>query len=135
MMSTVTNRGTLRFMFYQGAMTASRLIDFLRRLIRSARRKVFLILDNLKVHHARKVADWVAERSDPIAIFHLPGYSPDLNPDEYLNGDLKARLRNCSQSREKGQLKAQAVSIMRELQKKPEHIRSYFEHEAVEHAR
>ncbi|MCC5831356.1 MAG: IS630 family transposase, partial [Phycisphaeraceae bacterium] len=59
----------------------------------------------------------------------------DLNPDEYLNGDLKARLRNRSQSREKGRLKAQALSIMRELQKKPEHIRSYFQHEAVQYAR
>ncbi|AOE86167.1 transposase [Pseudomonas sp. TCU-HL1] len=45
-------------------------------------RKVFLILDNLRVHHSRKVSAWVAERKAHIELFFLPAYAPELNPDE-----------------------------------------------------
>ena len=54
----------------------------MRRLIKDADRKVFLILTNLRVHHAKKVKAWLTERTDRIEVFYLPSYSPDLNPDE-----------------------------------------------------
>lgn len=135
MMSTVTNRGTLRFMFYEGSMNASRLIDFLGRLVRGRTRKIYLILDNLRVHHSKKVKAWAAAHAHQIKLFYLPSYCPDLNPDEHLNNDLKSRLRNLPQSRQKGQLKTQAQSVMRKLQKSPEHVQSYFQHHAVHYAR
>ena len=87
MISTVTNQGKVRFMFYNGSMNADRLIEFLRRLIRSASRKVFLVLANLRVHHAKKVRAWLSERKEEIEVHYLPSYSSDLNPDEYLNCD------------------------------------------------
>ena len=89
MISTVTNRGKLRFMFYKERMRADVLIRFLKRLIRDAGRKVYLILDNLRVYHPKKVKAWVEEHQAQLALFHLPGCSPDLNPAEYLNNDLK----------------------------------------------
>jgi len=58
-------------------------------LIKDAKRKVLLILDNLKVHHSYIVKDWLKEHCEEIKIFYLPAYSPELNPDEYLNCDLK----------------------------------------------
>jgi len=64
------------------------LIRFLGRLIQEAISKVFLILDKLPVHRARAVRSWLAERKEPIEVFHSPPYSPELNPDGGLNADL-----------------------------------------------
>ena len=66
--------------------------DFLTRLNREIKGKIFLIVDNLKVHHARYLTEWLESRSRMLELFYLPSYSPELNPDEYLNRDLKARL-------------------------------------------
>ena len=74
--STVTNQGKVRWKLFKGAMNADILIDFFQRLIRDAGRKVFLILDNLRVHHARKVKAWLAEHKAEIEVFYLPSYSP-----------------------------------------------------------
>ena len=93
MISAVTNRGLMRFMLYDGALDADRFLTFLRRLIKDAGQKVFLIVDNLKVHHARKVKAWVAAHRHAIELFYLPAYAPEHNPDEYLNNDLKQKLR------------------------------------------
>ncbi|MGL4208683.1 MAG: transposase, partial [Candidatus Adiutrix sp.] len=47
------------------------------------------ILDNLKVHHGKLVANWLLDKKEKIEIFYLPPYAPEYNPDEYLNGNLK----------------------------------------------
>jgi len=96
MVSAINNQGLLRFMIYESIMIARVLIKFMRRLIKDAGRKVFLILDNLKVHHAKPVKAWLERHQDKIVIFYLPSYSPELNPDEYLNCDLKTGLRSSS---------------------------------------
>jgi transposase len=89
LISAVTNKGEVRWMVLDGALKAPSLIRFLRRLIRDARGKVFLIWDNLPVHRARTVRNWLAARQEQIEVFSLPSYSPELNPDEGLNADLK----------------------------------------------
>lgn len=61
----------------------------MKRLVRDTKRKVLLILDNLRVHHAKKVKVWLAKHRDEIEVFFLPPYSPEHNPDEYLNSSLK----------------------------------------------
>ncbi len=76
---------------YRDAMNSELLIKFMTRLTKDAGRKVFLILDNLRVHHSKKVAKWLGKHEEHIAIFYLPSYSPELNPDEYLNGNLKTK--------------------------------------------
>lgn len=90
LLSALTNQGKVRFRVFDGTMNADILIDFMKRLIKDAKRKVFLILDNLRVHHAKVVKAWLAEHKDEIEVFYLPSYSPELNPDEYMNCDLKA---------------------------------------------
>jgi len=134
MISTVTNRGQVRFMFYKETMTAQLLIKFLKRLIRSCNHKVFLILDNLRVHHSKMLQDWLSEHKAFIEIFYLPSYSPDLNPDEILNGDLKSALSQKPESRNKGELKNNAESHMRSIQKRPAHIKKFFQKESVKYA-
>ena len=105
MISTVTNRGLMRFMFYRETMTAQLLIRFLKRLIRSSQKKIFLILDNLRVHHRKLLQEWLTENKAFIEIFYLPSYSPDLNPDELLNRDLKAALSKLRRQNGMGSLK------------------------------
>jgi len=121
-------------MFYDGMMNAERLIEFLRRLIRSAERRVFLILDNLRVHHARKVRDWVEKRRGQVEIHYLPSYSPALNPDEYLNCDLKGELSHRPSSQRKGALTDSARAQMRRFAKDPQRVRSYFTSKNLSHA-
>lgn len=99
MVSAINNQGLLRFMIYESNMNARLIIKFMRRLIKDAGRKVFLILDNLKVHHAKLVKAWLERHQDKIEVFFLPSYSPELNPDEYLNCDLKTGLRSSSPAR------------------------------------
>jgi transposase len=132
--STVTNQGKVRWKVFEGAMNADVLIDFFKRLIKDADRKVFLILDNLKVHHARKVKDWLAKHEQQIEVFYLPSYSPELNPDECLNADLKDGVTRRAPARSKAQLKNAAISHLRKLQKSPRRVREYFEHKPVRYA-
>lgn len=134
MISTVTKLGKIRFMFYDGSMNAQCLIRFMRRLIKDSPKKVFLILDNLRTHHSKKVKEWVTEHAEEIELFYLPSYSPELNPDEYLNRDLKKQLSNKPSQRKDGGFKAQAKSQMRSLQRRPQRVQKYFNGEHVKYA-
>lgn len=134
MVSAITNQGKVRFKVFDGTMNADILIDFMKRLIKSANRKVFLILDNLRVHHARVVKAWLERHIKEIEVFFLPSYSPELNPDEYLNCDLKHGVHSGKPARSKSQLKKKVSAHMRMLQKKPVRVRKYFEHPAIQYA-
>ena len=134
LISAVTNRGEVRWMVLDGALTAPRLIGFLRRLIRDACRKVFLILDTLPAHRAKLVRAWLAEHRARIEVFYLPSYSPELNPDECLNADLKRAVGSQAPARSKPDLKRAAIRHMRKLSKSPKRIRSYFRHKPVRYA-
>ena len=127
MISSITNQGKVRFMFYEGRMNAQMLIKFLKRLLKDSKRKIHLILDNLPSHHSYVVKDWVKERSDKIELHYLPSYSPDLNPDEYLNCDLKAELAKRGSRRNKAEFHKQTKSKMRSLAKQPQRVKSYFD--------
>ncbi len=134
LISTVTNQGKVRFMIYDKAMNAQLLITFFERLIKDAGRKIFVILDNLRVHHAKVVKEWLAEHVEEIEVFHLPSYSPELNPDELLNCDLKAGVHSGPPARNEKQLKKKILSHMRMLQKRPSRVRKYFKHGKVKYA-
>jgi transposase len=135
MISAITNEGKVRFMVYLKAMTQAKLIIFMGRLIRDVGRKVYLILDNLKVHHGKKVTEWLEKHKEEIAVFYLPSYSPELNPDEYLNGDLKTRVHSGIHAGTESDLKHKTRSFMRMLVKRPHRVKSYFRHPMVAYAR
>lgn len=132
--STVTNKGQMRWKIFDGALNASILIDFLRRLIRGAKKKVFLILDNLRVHHAKPVKAWLAKHADAIEVFYLPSYSPELNPDEMANADIKQAVTKLAPARTKLQLVKATARHLRSVQRQPERIRKYFMHDPVRYA-
>ncbi|WP_202862910.1 IS630 family transposase [Microbulbifer sp. A4B17] len=131
MISVITSQGTVRFQTYEGA---DRQVDFHKRLIKAAGCKVYLILNNLRVHHTRVVKAWLAKHEDEIEIYYLPSYSPELNPDEYLNCNLKGRAHSGMPARSKKKLKSKVLSRMKMLQKKPARVPVYFRHEAIKYA-
>ena len=106
----------------------------MKQLIKDASQKIFLILDNLRVHHSYVVKEWLESRKDKIELFFLPSYSPELNPDEYLNCDLKAGVHSGVPARTKDQLGKKAISHLRMLQKKPKRVKKYFEHHKIAYA-
>lgn len=134
MISAVSNQGQVRFRFFEGNMNSDVLIDFMMRLVGKATKKIYLILDNLRVHHSKPVKEWLEDHKHMIEVFYLPAYSPELNPDEYLNCDLKKGVHSGKPARNKSQLKTKARSHMAMLQRKPSRIRKYFKHEKIKYA-
>lgn len=134
MIATVTNRGQMRWMIIDEAFNADKLIEFLEALIKDAGKKVFLILDNLRVHHSKPVKAWVSERQDKIELFYLPSYSPELNPEERLNADLKHAIGTKVPARTKAKLKEAATQHMTELEKNSERIKAFFQDPRVKYA-
>lgn len=134
LISSVTNQGKVRFMVYKNKMNSQTMIQFMERLIKGADKKIFLIVDNLKVHHSYIVKDWLKEHENQIELFFLPSYSPELNPDEYLNCDLKGGVHSGVPARTKNELKRKAISHLRKLQKLPGRVMKYFKHPKIAYA-
>lgn len=132
MISAISNRGKVHFMFSADAMNADKLIDFMERLIKDAGHKVYLILDNLRVHHSKKATQWATDHSNQIALFYLPPYSPEYNPDEYLNHDLKQSIGAREQVKNSDELQVQADHFMSGIAHDGDHVKAYFEHPALE---
>jgi transposase len=134
MMSTITNRGRLSFMVFKERFTAAVCIRFLRRLVRQAGRKVFLIVDRHPVHRSAKVKRWLAANARKIALFFLPGYSPDLNPDEFLNQDVKSNALGRRRPATQSEMIKGVRAYLRSTQRQPEIVKSYFHAEPVRYA-
>lgn len=132
--STITNGGEVRFMTYTQTMTAALFLVFLGRLLRSTAGKVFLIVDRLRAHMTPAVQEWVAAHRDRLEVFYLPRYAPELNPDEYLNNDLKGRVNEVGLPHNKREVRSRIQGFMRRLLHLPEHVMSYFCHPSVQYA-
>ena len=132
MISAISNRGELHFLLYSEAINSERLIGFMEALIKTSnRRKVYFILDNLKVHHSKLVSQWVDAHKDEIALFHLPPYSPEYNPDEYLNNDLKQSIGTQAMVQDIQELESNTSAFMDRLSGNPGHVKAYFDHPAL----
>jgi len=134
MIATVTNQGKTRWMIIEEAFNADRLIEFMQGLIKDAGRKVFLILDNLRVHHSKPVKAWAENHKNQIELFYLPSYSPELNPEERLNAGLKHAISTRVPVRTKAKLKAAASEHMAELERSPERVMAFFRDPKVRYA-
>jgi transposase len=134
LISAVTNKGEVRWMVLDRGITAVLLITFLERLIREAGCKVLLILDRLPVHRGHAVQEWLAGRRSQIEVFYLPAYSPELNPDEGLNADVKQAVPRKAPARNREALKRNLIGHMRRLSRLPDRIRTYFQHPSFRYA-
>ena len=134
LMSSITNRGHLCFLVFAGSFNAEIFIRFCRRLLRQRRRRVFLIVDGHPVHRSGAARDWLHAHRERIRLFFLPGYSPELNPDEYLNNDVKTNAVGRQRPATKPELIANLQEYLRDTQRRPNIIRNYFQAEPVQYA-
>jgi transposase len=135
MISAITNQGGLAFMVFAGSMKTGMFVTFLSRLVKHREPKVFLILDRHPVHTSKKVREWVAEHQDRIKIFFLPSYSPELNPDELLNQDLKRNALRERRPSTKEDLMHKTRGFLRSKQQQPGKVKRYFEGKYVRYAK
>ena len=135
MISTITNRGRLSFMVFKERFTGDVMIEFLGRLVRQSQRRVFLIVDRHPVHRSGKVAGWIEKHKRHIRLFFLPGYCPDLNPDELLNQDVKSNAVGRQRPRNQPEMIRNVRSYLRSTQRQPHIVRSYFQSEQASYAK
>ncbi len=129
LLSAISNGGLLRFRLFSGSFAGPVLVDFLRRLVRDlAGRKVHLILDGHPVHRAKLVSGWVAQRPTRIELHFLPGSSPELNPVELLNHDVKANAAGRRRARTVVELTGELRAYVRRRQRQPGVVARFFQH-------
>ncbi|MGH3815577.1 MAG: IS630 family transposase [Pseudonocardiaceae bacterium] len=126
MISAVTAKGLLRFSTFTGSLTADKFIEFCTRLLHDTDGPVFLVLDGHPVHRAKKVKAFAASTHGRLRLFQLPGYSPQLNPDEWVWKNLKHDRVGRSGITGPEQFKALAVGALRRLQQMPHIVRGFF---------
>jgi len=134
MISAISPRGEVVFQIVEGSINAERFTQFLAALIEDASRKIYLVVDNLRVHHAKLVKAWLADKTERIELVFLPPYAPEFNPDEYLNRHFKTALRTGAISHNKDSLLQKATAFMQALTNMPETIRAYFRHPSAAYA-
>ena len=134
MISSITGRGHLRFMVFKKRFTSKVFIGFMRRLVRSVDRKVYLIVDGHPVHKSSETARWLARHDKQIRLIFLPAYSPDLNPDEFLNNDVKANALGRRRPTDHDEMLANVRCYLHSTQKQPEVVKSFFQPKSVQYA-
>ena len=134
MVSAITNRGHLSFMVFKRRFTAQVFLHFLRRLVKEARRKVYLIVDGHPVHRSRKAREWLEAHRERIEMFFLPGYSPELNPDEMLNQDVKTNAVGKRRPRDQKQMMRTVRNYLDRRRRDPDLVKRYFREESVRYA-
>ncbi len=126
LISAVSAQGQLRFMITKGRVTAAVFIDFLKRLLLNAGSPIFVIADGHSTHRAKMVERFVAAQQGRLALFILPPYSPELNPDEYVWNDLKNHGIGRKIITSLPQMRQAVLSHLHQLQKLPDIVRGFF---------
>lgn len=134
MISTVTNRGTLRFMVFKERFTTPVFLTFLKRLVQTSDRMIFLIVDGHPVHKAAAVKRWLKDNSLRIRLFLLPAYAPEYNPDEFLNNDVKSNAVGRRRAHNQNELIADVRGYLKSTQRHPEIVQRYFHAPTVQYA-
>ena len=134
LISAVSSRGLMRFMVTEGGVNSAVFIQFLKRLVAGAKRKIFLIVDNGPSHISKKTKAFVASISEKLELFYLPPYSPDLNPDELVWNHLKNNTVGRSTVTDKANFKKQVTRSMKSLQKNKDKVRSFFQKPNLKYA-
>jgi transposase len=124
MISTITNLGKLSFMVFHENFTSEVFLRFLKRLVQQAPRKVYLIVDRHRAHRSKQVKQWLTENKEAVRVFYLPSYCPELNPDEFLNQDVKTHLGK-KRVKNKAEMIKNLNSHLRMRQKQPEIIQNF----------
>lgn len=134
MISAITNRGSLVFMVFRRRFQDTLFLDFLKRMAKQSKQKVFLIVDRHPVHRSGRVKAWLNKNSHKISLFFLPSYSPELNPDEMLNQDIKSNAVGRQRARTQAELISTVRKHLRSRQRRPQLVKRYFQERHVQYA-
>lgn len=133
--TAITNQGHLSFSVFDKRFTVAVFQDFLERLVKQqAGQKIFLIVDRHSVHKSAGIEKWLADKKEKIEIFFLPAYSPELNPDELVNQDVKRNLFRNGRAKTKPELMGKLRGFLRSKQRRPERVKKYFKGKFVAYA-
>lgn len=134
MISAITNQGRLNFMVFKGHFNTAVFLAFLKRLVHHCPHKVFLIVDRHRAHRSAKVQQWVSKNHKHIRLFYLPGYSPELNPDELLNHDIKRNAVGRNRAFNQSELMRNVRRFLFARKRQPHRVKKYFHKETVQYA-
>jgi len=134
MISAITNRGALAFMVFEGKFHNAVFIDFMKRMLKQSKGKIYLIVDGHPVHRSAAAKKFVAENAQRLRLVHLPSYCPELNPDELLNQDVKTNALGKSRPANKADMVAAVRSHLHRRQKQPHVIQNLFHEKHVRYA-
>ena len=126
LISAVTAKGKLRFAAYEGSLNGPVFIDFCRRLLHDAPGPVFLVLDGHPVHRSKAVKQFADATGGRLRLWFLPGYSPELNPDEWVWKNIKHDRIGRAGVTSPEDLKAKALAALHRLQRLPHLIQGFF---------
>lgn len=134
MISAITNRGQLAFMVFHGKFDGRLFVEFMRRLLKQASGKIYLIVDGHPVHRSTVAKRFVDTHAERLRLIRLPGYCPELNPDELLNQDVKTNALGKSRPRNRTEMMAGVRSHLHRRQRQPQIIRNLFQEKHVRYA-
>ena len=125
--AAISPRGRMLFRIEKERVTAETFVDFLEKICRQhPRRKIIVVTDRAPQHIAKKVRDYVEANKKSLALYYLPPYSPELNPDEGVWGYVKDKKLKSHTAMSKEELKAKTMSCLRSVQRRPSLIKSFF---------
>ena len=134
MISAITNRGQMVFRVFHGTFRAPMFVDFMRRLRLQSAGKVYLIVDGHPAHRSRRAKEFVAANAADFRLIQLPGYCPELNPDELLNQDVKTNALGKSRPRDRVEMMTAVRRHLFRRQKQPQVIQNLFHEQHVKYA-
>lgn len=134
MVAAISNKGHVEFMILDGTFNGGIFIEFLSQLVKYKQQKIFLVVDGHSAHKTKLVNAWLEENKDRIELFFLPPYSPELNPQELVNQDLKTNVIGKKRPINKGQMKDNVEGFMIKRKNNKKQVRKYFHESNVKYA-
>ena len=134
MISALSNKGHLEFMLLDGSFNSEVFIEFLQRMIKYKKQKIYLIADGHSAHKSKMVEQWLENNKDKIVLFLLPPYSPELNPDELLNQDIKTNVIGKKRPINKPQMRSNIEDFMNNRKNDKKQVQKYFHGKHVRYA-
>jgi transposase len=134
MISAISNRGHLQFMILDGRFNGEVFKTFLQQMIKYSRKKIYLVIDGHPAHKTKMLNDWLVENKTRIEVFFLPPYSPELNPQEYVNQDVKTNIIGKKRPINKDQMRANVEDFMNRRKKDKKQVQKYFHVKHVRYA-
>jgi len=129
--SAVTMRGGFWYSVYTGRLNARRFITFLKQFLRGRRRPIFLVIDRLPAHRAVCVARYVQSLKGRLELHFLPGYAPELNPDEFVWNHIRQHGTSKTPLKKNESLYTRMDSDLKALKHSPRMVRSFFHASSV----